>query len=200
MKKFRIIDSSGRNPKKKGKDHMDNGAGSYRRYLDGDEKAFEEIVKELRDPLTYFINSFVNDFHAAEDIAIDCFAYLAAAERYDFRVQLKTYLYMLGRSRAIDYIRRRKRRQAVGFDEVEAYVGEQSVEEEYETDQRRLAVREAMASLPEKMRCAVYLVYFEDLSYEETARVMKVSKKQVDNLLYRAKGMLRSIIGEKGEL
>jgi len=43
---------------------MDNGAGSYRRYLDGDEKAFEEIVKEFRDPLTYFINSFVNDPHS----------------------------------------------------------------------------------------------------------------------------------------
>ena len=41
------------------------------------------------------------------------------------------------------------------------------------------------------MRTAVHLVSFEGLSYEEAAVVMKKSKKQVDNLLYRAKGLLR---------
>ena len=41
-------------------------------------------------------------------------------------------------------------------------------------------------------------MYFEDLSYEEIARVMKVSKKQVDNLLYRGKKQLRAILEEGG--
>ena len=43
------------------------------------------------------------------------------------------------------------------------------------------------------------MVYFEDMSYEETARVMKKSRKQVDNLLYRAKKELRIILGKDGE-
>ena len=30
---------------------MDNGASSYRRFLDGDERAFDEIMKELFDKL-----------------------------------------------------------------------------------------------------------------------------------------------------
>ena len=34
---------------------MDNGAGSYRRYLNGDEDAFDEIVKEIFDSLVFFI-------------------------------------------------------------------------------------------------------------------------------------------------
>lgn len=52
---------------------MDNGASSYRRFLDGDESAFNEIMEELFRSLVFFINGYVHDIHAAEDIAIDAF-------------------------------------------------------------------------------------------------------------------------------
>ena len=55
---------------------MDNGASSYRRFLDGDESAFDEIMNELFDNLVFFINGYVNDFYAAEDIAINTFSVL----------------------------------------------------------------------------------------------------------------------------
>ena len=55
---------------------MDNGASSYRRYLDGDEDAFGEIVKEYFDKLVFFVNRYVRNFAAAEDIAVDVFALL----------------------------------------------------------------------------------------------------------------------------
>lgn len=48
---------------------MDNGASSYRRFLDGDESAFNEIMEELFRSLVFFINGYVHDIHAAEDIA-----------------------------------------------------------------------------------------------------------------------------------
>lgn len=54
---------------------MDNGASSYRRFLDGDESAFDEIMKELFDNLVFFIDRYVHDIHAAEDIAIDMMAF-----------------------------------------------------------------------------------------------------------------------------
>jgi len=38
------------------------------------------------------------------------------------------------------------------------------------------------------------------MSYDEAGRVMKKSRKQVDNLLYRAKKELRIILGKDGEL
>ena len=43
------------------------------------------------------------------------------------------------------------------------------------------------------------MIYFEELSYEETAKVMKKNKKQIDNLLYRSKEKLRTILGKEGE-
>ena len=53
---------------------MDNGESSYRRYLKGDEEAFQEIVKLYFDGLVLFVYGYVKNLETAEDIAIDVFA------------------------------------------------------------------------------------------------------------------------------
>lgn len=69
---------------------MDNGASSYRRFLDGDESAFNEIMEELFRSLVFFINGYVHDIHAAEDIAIDAFSDLVVhRHRYNFKSHSK---------------------------------------------------------------------------------------------------------------
>ncbi len=180
---------------------MDNGASSYRRFLSGDEGAFEEIVKDYRDSLTFFINSIVHDAAAAEDIAIDVFTYLVVhPERYNQKTSLKTYLFMLGRSRAIDHLRRRLRQKETAIDEVQQLADSTCLEEAVLADERSRAVNRALGELPDDMHTAVHLIYFEQLSYREAAAVMKKSTKQVDNLVYRAKARLRTALEREGEL
>ena len=176
---------------------MDNGADNYRRYLDGDDGAFTAIVEEYRDGLIFFINRFVQDPATAEDIAIDVFAELIVhPRRYDFRASLKTYLYTMGRSRALNHLKHRRRFPEVELSESDA------VSEEPEsallTDERRRVVSDAMDRLTPDKRTVLHLIYFEDMSYEQAAQVMKKSVKQIDNLLYRAKSELRTIIGKDG--
>ena len=177
---------------------MDKGAASYRRFLDGDEHAVDEIMEELFFPLVFFINRYVQDVPAAEDIAMDAMTELFVhPRRYNFKTSLKTYLFMLGKSRALNYCRRRR---ILPMEELsEALPAQQAeLEDRALADQRKRAVNQALARLPEEMRLAVHLVFFAELSYEETARVMKKNRKQVDNLLYRAKKELRGILGEEG--
>ena len=174
---------------------MDNGASSYRRYLDGEEEAFDEIVITLYDPLVLFLCRYVKDPHTAEDIAMDVFSDLVAHKhRYNFRVSLKTYLFMVGKSRALNYLKKHKRMVPIAPEELPTESGEASPEEQLLVNERKKALHAAMAELPRDMAEAVYLMYFEDLSYEDIARVMKISKKQVDNLLYRGKKQLRTIL------
>ena len=181
---------------------MDNGAGSYRRFLDGDESAFNEIMNELFRGLVFFINRYVHDTHAAEDIAIDTFSDLVVHKsRYNFKVTLKTYLYTVGRSRALDYIKHRRVIDFVELSEAKKLADESKIlEETVLADERKRAVNAAMEKLSEDMGVAVHLIYFEEMTYEEAAKVMKKNRKQVDNLLYRAKKELRIILGEDGEL
>ncbi len=180
---------------------MDNGASSYRRYLNGDESAFLEIVKEYFDSLVFFIDRYVHDYAAAEDIALDTFTQLVVnRHRYNFQVSLKTYLFMIGRSRALDYIKHRNKIPMVSLSEVESFASEAlSLEEMLLADERKRAVNRALAQLSDEMRLVIHLVYFEELSPEEAAKVLKKNRKQVYNLLYRAKTALRTILGEEGE-
>ena len=181
---------------------MDNGASSYRRFLNGDESAFDDVMKELFDNLVFFVDRYVHDIHAAEDIAIDAFSDLVVNKhRYNFKVTLKTYLFMLGRSRALNYIKHRKVINFVELTEADNISAEQeTLEEIILADERKRIINNALNSLTDDMRVVVHLIYFEDLSYDEAAKVMKKNRKQVDNLLYRAKKELRIILGKDGEL
>ena len=180
---------------------MDNGASSYRRFLDGDESAFNDIMNELFDKLIFFVDRYVHDLHAAEDIAIDVFAELIVHKnRYNFKVSLKTYLFMMGKSRALNYLRHKKVIPFVELNEAAEKCDEKSVEEIFLDNEIKRKVNLALNCLDDDMRIAIHLIYFEDMSYAEAATVMKKSRKQIDNLLYRAKGKLRIILGEDGEL
>lgn len=180
---------------------MDNGACSYRRFLDGDEKAFDSIMEELYHGLVFFINGYVHDIHAAEDIAIDTLSDLVVhRHRYNFKVSLKTYLYMIGRSRALNYIKHRKVIDFVDLPEAGGIAEDEAeLEKIVLADERRRQVNAAVEQLPVDMREAVRLVYFEDMSHAEAAAVMKKNRKQVDNLIYRAKKELSVILGKEWE-
>ncbi len=181
---------------------MDHGACSYRRFLEGDESAFDEIMEAYFQGLVYFLCRYVGDMTVAEDLAIDTFCDLVVhRHRYNFKVSLKTYLYLVGRSRALSYLRTRKNKGFLPLSEAVPIpdTGE-GPEEMVMRREREEGVRKALSELPLPMREAVHLVYFEDLSYDQAARVMKKSRKQVDNLLYRAKKELCRLLRKEGDL
>ena len=50
-----------------------NDASSHHRFFGGDDSAFDYIMKEVFYNLVFFINRYVHNVHAAEDVAIDAF-------------------------------------------------------------------------------------------------------------------------------
>jgi RNA polymerase sigma-70 factor (ECF subfamily) len=169
---------------------MDTGEIYYRRYLDGEENAFDGVLTLYFDNLVFFLNRYVQDMQAAEDLAMDSFLELLIhPTRYHFKTSLKTYLFAIGRNKALNYLKKRKRiRRDEPYD---AEAATPDLAEAFLDSEEKRELHRAIASLPDDMRTAVHLVYFEGFSYEETAKAMKVSKKQVDNLLYRAKNSLK---------
>ena len=177
---------------------MDNGASSYRRFLDGDLSAFDNIIDLYRDSLIFFINRYVNDFYTAEEIAAESFAVLLLEpNRYNFSVSLKTYLFTIGKNRAIDFLRKRNRRGSLSLEDIpEVEASEASFVDEILKDEEKRKLHEAIGRLKEDYRVAVHLVYFDDMTVAEAARVMGKSPKQVENLLYRARNALRNELGD----
>lgn len=178
---------------------MDNGAGSYRRFLAGDETAFVEIVDAYRESLIFFLYRYVGDIHAAEDLAEDVFVeVLLHPGRYRFQCALKTWLFAIGRNKAVDFLRKTSRLQLVPLDEAERIAEVTGLEDAVLDSEEKRQLNQAMDQIPEDYRMALYLVYFEELSYEEAGKVMKKNRKQVENLVYRGKQSLRKILQQEG--
>lgn len=83
----------------------------YNNFLEGDMKSFEIIVKKYAEKIIYFIFGFVKEIDIAEDLSQDVFLHiLVNKEKYDFKYSLKTWLFIIARSRSLDYLRKNKRR------------------------------------------------------------------------------------------
>lgn len=181
----------------------ERGALIYARFLEGDEEAFEEIMNEYRHGLMFFINLYVQNIDAAEDIAADVFAYLIfKPKKYNFKVSLKTYLYMLGRSRALDWLRKESKRTHLPLESFYSEPSDDtnSLEDIVIRDEEQRKLYKAIEELPKDYQTAMHLIYFEGLKYKEAAEVMKISKKQIENIVYRAKKILRkSLEGDSDE-
>ena len=52
---------------------MDNGACSYRRFLEGDDAGFVEIIRDYKDGLTLYLNGFAKNMDTAEEWMEDTF-------------------------------------------------------------------------------------------------------------------------------
>jgi RNA polymerase sigma-70 factor (ECF subfamily) len=61
--------------------------------------------------------------------------------------------------------------------------------------ERREAVRTAVERLPEGYRVPVILRYYEDLTYDEIAETLSLTRQGVATLLFRAKKKLRQSLG-----
>ncbi len=178
---------------------MKNGETYYRAYLDGDNSAFDSIIDIYRDPLIFFVNRTVNNLHTAEDIAADALAELIIHKRrFKFKCSLKTYLFTIAHNKAVDFIRKQARYGFVQTEEALSAEYTEYVESTVIKNQQNAILNEALNALNEEYKTALHLVYFEELSYDECAAVLKKSKKQTEGILYRARKALKSELENRG--
>ena len=179
---------------------MDNGESSYRRFLDGDDSAFGEIVAVYKDNLIFFINRYVNNFAVAEELAQDVFVELLMHKRrYNFRTSLKTYIFTIGRNLAVSYVRKCSRKPECAYEFVENERDRTVLEDEFVREEEKRELHEALGRIPNDYSTALHLIYFEGMSYEQVGKVMKKNKKQVENIVYRAKKALRKELEREKE-
>lgn len=88
---------------------MDNGESSYRRFIEGDQSAFDELMDAYRDRLIFFVKGYVGSAEEAQDIAMDTFVeILVHPGRFRFKSSFKTYIYSVARHKAIDFLRKKR--------------------------------------------------------------------------------------------
>ena len=180
---------------------MDNGESSYRRFLNGDERAFSEIIELHKDNLIFFINRYVRNIAVAEELAEDVFAELLIhKKRYNFKTSLKTYIFTIGRNKAVSYVRKCVRHPEYAYEYIENESDRRSLEDEFIQKERERELHKALDKLNEDYRTVLHLIYFEEMSYANAAKVMKKNTKQIENLVYRARNTLKKELEKEAKL
>ena len=199
--KIRVIDVGDITlPLTEGMNSVDNGASSYRRFLNGDESGISEIVTEYKDGLILYLNSFVGNVIVAEELAEDTFVKLFIKRpRDNLKGSFKTWLYTIGRNVAIDYLRKQSKKSAESLDENSNYLSDKAnLESTYIKEEQKITVHRALAGLKPEYRQILWLIYFEDFTVKEAAAIMKKSIHNTETLLYRAKKSLRTKLEKEG--
>ena len=179
---------------------MDNGASSYRRFLEGDDKGIAEIVGDYKDGLILYLNGYVKNIYVAEELTEDTFFRLITKKpKYNGRSTFKSFLYAIGRNVAVDYIRHNSKMLNTPIEDMENYLSEEaSLEKSYIKEERKIIVHKALAELSTDYRTIIWLVFFEGFSNAEAAIILKKNDRQIKNLLYRAKQSLKSKLEKEG--
>ena len=179
---------------------MDNGASSYRRFLDGDESGLIEIIRDYKDGLIFYLNSFVGNIHIAEELAEDTFVKIGLRKpKNKGKASFKTWLYTIGRNTAVDYLRRQSKKKEVSLEECgQIEAEEETLEQLYIRDERKIIVHRNLDKLKPEYRQVLWLIYFEQFSCREASVIMKRSVHAVETLSYRARQALKSELEKEG--
>ena len=146
---FRIISERTQKDLSERSKSMDDGESSYRRFLDGDDNGFVEIVRDYKDGLILFLNSFVNNIDVAEELTEETFVKLGIKKpKYKPKASFRTWLYAIGRNVAIDYIRKNRKYNEISIDDyAEALSDEISLEKSYIRQEQKISLHKAMRKL-----------------------------------------------------
>lgn len=119
---------------------MDNGASSYRRFLNGDDEGIVEIVNDYKDGLILYLNGYVNNLYIAEELTEDTFFKLITKKpKYSGKSTFKSWLYAIGRNTAVDYIRHHSKQLDTPIEDMANYLSEeQNLEKSYIRGEREI--------------------------------------------------------------
>lgn len=177
---------------------MDNGANSYRRYLEGDESALEALVTAYRPGLRAYLCGIVHDRDLADDLTQETFVKLMLKKPRDKGgASFKTWLYTIGRRTALDWLRKEKRLKRVSLDDCFDLADGGTPETALLRAKTTERLTAAMATLQPQHRQVLYLIYFEDFTPAQAAKILGKSSHNVSALLYRAKDALRRALNEE---
>lgn len=159
----------------------------------GDRDAFGALYEAYKDRVYsiafYF---FHGDAQAAHDVTQQVFLKLIDnIARFRGDASFSTWLYRLVVNACFDRTRRRRPEEPAEHAVLSAYADPKaSHEERFARGEAARIVQAAVVGLPPKLRIAILLRYFDELSYDDIAVALNCSKGTVASRLSRAHRLL----------
>ena len=155
----------------------------------GDEAAFTILFERYRSKLYYYLLRHTKSKEIAEEIVIDIFMKLWKGRELADQIQeVSAFFHKVGYYKALDFLRTTARRKNIK----QVYIDRANTEEEKLPDEllideeTKILILKAVNQLPPQRKLIYMLSRDGDLSHEQIADILNLSKSTVNNTIVSA--------------
>ena len=144
----------------------------------GKVAGFNELVRRYQEKVYWIARRMIGTHEDADDIVQDVFVRVYDALK-DFRAEsgFYTWLYRITVNISLNALRKKRIKDFIRYDEMEEEL--ENTDDESDTHdlqkEYRSIVEKAIERLPPKQKMVFMMRYYEEMPYEEMAKVMKKS-------------------------
>ena len=171
----------------------------YMEFMLGDNSAYDELMIRHGDDLLLYLNGYIHNLHDAEDLMIEAFARIMVKKPAIRQGNFKAYLFRTGRNLASRFHSVSTRAEVFSMDALTREIADGTLPEElvWKAEKDRI-LDVCLERIDPKLREALWLVYYEEMTYDQAANVMGVTTKKLDKLLAKGKELMRKELGKEG--
>jgi RNA polymerase sigma-70 factor (ECF subfamily) len=139
--------------------------------------AFSLIIKKYQQRVYWHIRKMVIDHDDADDVTQNTFVKVwRNLDNFREDSQLYTWIYRIATNECLTFLKQKKAREMVSFDDLEFKMAE-SLESDplFSGDMIQKRLQKAILTLPEKQRLVFNMKYFDALKYEEMSEILGTS-------------------------
>ncbi len=170
----------------------------------GDEKAFARLLSRYKDTIYFMLLKMLNNRSDAEDLTLEAFGKaFKNLHQYSPTYAFSTWLFKIASNNCIDFLRKKKgitislesdSEQGEISETLRLKSKELNPEEKLIRKQKAILLHKVVRRLKPHYQTLVELRYFNELSYEEIAKELKLPLGTVKAQLFRARQMLFKLI------
>jgi len=177
------------------------------RFSGGDMPALEGIFTRYKKPVFNFALRFLANRAEAEDVASDVFlAVVSGRYHYSPTAKFSTWLFTVTRNAYISRIRSGKKMFSLWFkteqgEDQQMDMADQSLprpDDALLQEEKSVFLEKALSKLPLGQREAIILREFQNMNYEDIAKVLNCSLSNVKILIFRGRENLRRDLKTSG--
>lgn len=173
-----------------------------KRFQDGDNQAFNELVARYKDPLFNYVTRMLKDKVFAEDIVQETFVRVYRnSNRYQQIAKFSTWIYTIAINLTKTELRRQNLRRFFSLSTVsengktfELPDQRINLEKSAEDTMAGERIREAIDTLPKTFREVIILRDLQELSYEEISKIVGVPLGTIKSRVNRGRTRLQKLL------
>ena len=139
--------------------------------------AFNLIVQQYQERVYWHIRRIVINHDDTDDVTQNTFIKAwKGLEGFKEEAQLYTWLYRIATNESISFLNKKRKILFLPLNNVEKNLSEQLASDDFFSgDEIQLKLQKAILTLPEKQRIVFNMKYYDEIKYEEMAKILSTS-------------------------